>query len=115
MNKLTPEQRVYEELTKYLWDIGIELEEHESDKIAKILNANTAEDEPNHHCKECRDSWLFGQMTRPAQKEYTRQVGNQIALRKWKEFNSWLREQPKHCMAFPDWLQQEDEDETTNT
>jgi len=46
----TNEQRVYEELTKYLWDIGVELEEHESDKIAKILTSNTAKDEPcGHH------------------------------------------------------------------
>ena len=76
--------------------------------------ANTAEDELNHHCKECRDSWLFGQMTRPAQKEYTRQVGNQIALRMWDKWEEY-RKGKNIYMAFPDWLQQEDEDETTNT
>ena len=33
---------------------------------------------------------------------------NQITKRKWKEFNDWLLNQPKHFMTFPDWLEEKE-------
>ena len=105
-------------------------------QLFEILNSHTAEDEDMCQCFTCQGSskWTAGQCPdseRPSTedepiriKDYDgyifsidklpRKIANQIALRKWKEYEHWLGEwngddpAPQEHMTFDDWLQQED-------
>ena len=118
--------------------------EKENKELKQILTAHTTEDECQHKnmsntnthnksgilqsakiCNDCNvvipdptedepirikdyDGYIFSIDKLP------RKIANQIALRKWKEYEHWLGEwngddpAPQEHMTFDDWLQQED-------
>ena len=115
---ITPEQRenkireAYKK-SKSEWKSWEKCFDYGSFRLGYIEANTEPEDEPNHHCKDCRDSWLLSQMTLPAQKEYTKEVENQITLRKIEEIIEQVEDEYMPlCYARDilrgDWLQSED-------